>query len=100
MHTYRCMHASGTDEEYVLSAIKNGYEEIGFSDHSPWKYDSNFVAHMRMKDSQFHDYYRSVSALKEKYKNQISIKIGLECEYFPKYMPCLLYTSPSPRDRG
>ena len=35
MHTYRCMHASGTDEEYVLSAIKNGYEEIGFSDHSP-----------------------------------------------------------------
>ncbi len=89
MHTYRCMHASGTDEEYVLSAIKNGYEEIGFSDHSPWKYDSNFVAHMRMKDSQFHDYYRSVSALKEKYKNQISIKIGLECEYFPKYMPWL-----------
>ena len=27
MHTYRCMHASGTDEEYVLSAIKNGYEK-------------------------------------------------------------------------
>ena len=72
MHTYRCMHASGTDEEYVLSAIKNGYEEIGFSDHSPWKYDSNFVAHMRMKDSQFHDYYRSrFCTLKEKYHSNL-----------------------------
>ena len=23
-HTARCMHATGTDEEYVLSAIKGG----------------------------------------------------------------------------
>lgn len=46
MHTRRCMHASGRDEEYVISAIKNGYEEIGFSDHSPWNYDSDFVANM------------------------------------------------------
>ena len=89
MHTKRCMHASGTDEEYVKSAIKNGYEEIGFSDHSPWKYDSDFVAHMRMPLSQFDDYYTSIASLREKYKDQISIKIGLECEYFPKYMDWL-----------
>ena len=57
MHTRRCMHASGRDEEYVLSAIQNGYEEIGFSDHSPWKYDSDFVANMRMPLSKFDDYY-------------------------------------------
>lgn len=89
MHTRRCMHASGTDEEYVKSAIRNGYEEIGFSDHSPWKYDSDFVAHMRMPLSKFDDYYNSIAELREKYKNQISIKIGLECEYFPKYMDWL-----------
>ena len=89
MHTRRCMHASGRDEEYVISAIKNGYEEIGFSDHSPWKYDSDFVANMRMPLSKFDDYYASVSSLKEKYKNRISIKIGLECEYFPKYIDWL-----------
>lgn len=35
-HTYRCHHAKGTDEEYVLSAIKNGYTEMGFSDHAPY----------------------------------------------------------------
>ena len=89
MHTRRCMHASGRDEEYVISAIKNGYEEIGFSDHSPWNYDSDFVANMRMPLSKFDDYYASVSSLKEKYKNRISIKIGLECEYFPKYIDWL-----------
>lgn len=89
MHTKRCMHASGSDEEYVLAAIQGGYEEIGFSDHCPWKYDSDFVAHMRMPLSQFDDYYQSIAALRDKYKDQISIKIGLECEYFPKYMKWL-----------
>lgn len=89
MHTKRCMHASGSDEEYVLAAIEGGFEEIGFSDHCPWNYDSDFVAHMRMPLSQFDDYYHSISALREKYKEQIKIKIGLECEYFPKYMPWL-----------
>lgn len=89
MHTRRCMHASGSDEEYVIAAIQNGYEEIGFSDHTPWKYDSDFVAHMRMPLSQFDDYHASILSLKEKYRDQISIKIGLECEYFPKYMDWL-----------
>ena len=88
-HTKRCHHAQGSDEEYVLSAIRNGYEELGFSDHTPRKYDSDFVAKMRMKDSDFDEYYQSILTLKEKYKDQISIKIGLECEYFPKYMDWL-----------
>lgn len=88
-HTKRCMHASGREEEYVLQAIQNGYEELGFSDHSPWKYESDFVATMRMRLSQFDDYYQTISALREKYKDRISIKIGLECEYYPKYMPWL-----------
>ena len=35
--------------------------------------------------SEFNNYYKSISELKEKYKDQIEIKIGLECEYYPKY---------------
>lgn len=88
-HTTRCLHAVDCDEDYVLSAIRGGITELGFSDHSPWKYNSNYVARMRMPLSQFDDYYNSISFLKEKYKNKISIKIGLECEYFPKYMDWL-----------
>ena len=29
-HTTRCMHATGDDEDYVLSAIKGGYRILGF----------------------------------------------------------------------
>lgn len=88
-HTTRCHHAVGSDEAYVISAIKGGYEELGFSDHGCWQYDSDYVSGIRMKLSEFDDYYQSISALKEKYKDQISIKIGMESEYFPAYMEWL-----------
>lgn len=88
-HTFRCMHACGTDEDYVLAAIKAGYTVLGFSDHTPWKYDSNFKAYMRMPLYEFDDYYKSLFNLKRKYKGQIDIKIGLECEYYPRYMKWL-----------
>ena len=37
-HTYRCHHAIGKEEDYILNAIKAGYTELGFSDHAPWHY--------------------------------------------------------------
>lgn len=85
-HTRRCNHAYGTDEEYVLAAIEAGYTKLGFSDHTPWKYDSDFKATMRMDIEGFEDYKNSVLSLKDKYKDQIEIYLGLETEYFPKYM--------------
>lgn len=88
-HTTRCHHARGTDEEYVLNAIKGGFKVLGFSDHTPWKYDTNFVPYMRMLVDEFKEYKESVLALKEKYKDIIDIKLGLECEYFHRYMPWL-----------
>ena len=88
-HTKRCHHAFGSDEEYILAAIKGGYKVLGFSDHSPWKYDSDFTGRIRMPLSDFEDYYTSLTRLKEKYKDQIENKIGLECEYFPKYLDWL-----------
>ena len=87
-HTARCFHATGKDEEYVLAAIKAGFDEIGFADHSPWNFDG-FVSGMRMHENELEGYCNSVKALREKYKDSISVKLGLECEYFPKYMPWL-----------
>ena len=88
-HTYRCMHAAGTDEDYVLAAIEAGYTVLGFADHTPWKYDSYFKSNIRMPLYEFDDYFKSLYNLKRKYKDQIEIKIGLECEYYPKYMDWL-----------
>ena len=88
-HTTRCLHATGSDEEFVLSAIKGGYQELGFSDHTPWKYHTDYVSDIRMTPEQLPGYVESLRWLQEKYKDQISIKIGLECEYFPEYIPWL-----------
>lgn len=88
-HTSRCHHAYGEDEEFVSRAIEAGYEEIGFSDHSPWPFENGFVSDMRMRADELENYVNSIRSLREKYKEQIRIKIGLECEYFREYMPWL-----------
>lgn len=88
-HTYRCKHAIGQDEDYVKCAIKAGIRQLGFSDHTPWHYDSPFQPTMRMDENQLEEYVNSIRYLKEKYKDQIDILIGLECEYFEKYIPWL-----------
>jgi histidinol-phosphatase (PHP family) len=80
-HTSRCGHAGGSDEEYVQAAIKAGYQILGFSDHAPYRDFYHEGCHMRW--SQLDDYVQSISSLKEKYKDQIGIKIGLESEYYP-----------------
>ena len=35
-HTTRCGHAEGTEEEYILTALRCGFKVLGFSDHTPW----------------------------------------------------------------
>ncbi|MBE6720554.1 MAG: PHP domain-containing protein, partial [Ruminococcaceae bacterium] len=82
-HTVRCFHAQGGDEEYVESAIKNGYGLLGFSDHSPYIYPDGYVSHMRMAPEDTPDYINSIRYLGEKYKKQIDIKVGFEMEWYP-----------------
>ncbi len=91
-HTTRCYHAMDNEEDYIQAAIQSGYTELGFSDHTPWHYDSTFHSTMRMEEDKLEGYIETLLELREKYKNQISIKIGLECEYFPKYMDWLKET--------
>ena len=83
-HTWRCRHATGSDEDYVLAAIKAGYDKLGFSDHNPFPYTGKWaemdVREMRMYE--FDEYCQSVLDLKEKYKNQIQIYLGVEEDAF------------------
>ena len=90
-HTWRCRHATGSDEDYVLAAIKAGYTKLGFSDHNPFPYTGKWaevdVREMRMHE--FDEYRESVLGLKEKYKDKIEIVLGLECEPTPEFFPFL-----------
>lgn len=89
-HTKRCHHAYGTDEEYVKQAIERGLSVLGFSDHTPYFYDGDYYCHAKMGMDELEEYVNSVLFLKNKYKNEINIKLGFETEYFPKFFPRLL----------
>ena len=95
-HTFRCLHAgSYQDEEYVLAALENGYGILGFSDHTPWPYKTDYVSpRVRMPLSQLPDYMQSIRALQKKYEGRIQILMGLECEYFPDYIDWLRGIAP------
>ena len=55
-HTKRCHHAIDNEEDYIQAAIASGYTELGFSDHSPWMYQSSFHPTMRMEAYEIGDY--------------------------------------------
>ena len=84
-HTSRCHHAVGEDREYVESAIARGIKTLGFSDHSPYFFDGDYYSHFRMRPEEFEGYISSLLSLREEYKNDIDIYIGVEAEYYPKH---------------
>lgn len=84
-HTYRCHHAIGTDEEYVITAINNGIKILGFSDHAPFTFPDGTESGYRIESSQVKSYFDSINELREKYKDKIEIHIGFEMEYYPLY---------------
>ncbi len=89
-HTWRCHHAVGTEEEYVERAIECGLQILGFSDHTPMPYDGGFVSDSKMTFDQVEDYVDTVLCLRDKYRADIEIHLGLEVEYYPKYFDKLM----------
>ncbi len=89
-HTWRCMHATGTEKEFVEKAIESGIKLLGFSDHSPMPFPNDHVSGFRMRPDQLEDYCRTVEGLKKEYAADIEIHIGLEAEYYPKCFDALL----------
>lgn len=82
-HTYRCNHADGSEEDYVIEAIKNNFATLGVSDHGPYPDDR---LGLRMKYTELPEYLSILEDLKIKYKDKIKIFTGLEIEFDPKSM--------------
>lgn len=82
-HTKRCGHADFyvTDEMYVNEAINVGLKKIAFTDHMPFKDNLSCEVGTRMDIEEKEDYFSSIKALKEKYKDKIEIENGFEIEY-------------------
>ncbi len=88
-HNRLCNHAVGTCKDYVLEAIKLGYQEIGLTDHDPIReefmskedYEDNWCFRNMKEDEFYNIYLKEIEYVKENYSDKISIKSGLECEY-------------------
>lgn len=89
-HTFRCNHATGSEEEYIITAIKAGVKYMGFSDHAPYRFPDGYESFYRMPMATAEDYFSVLKALREKYKGQIEIKIGFEMEYYPSHFEAML----------
>lgn len=96
-HTARCNHAMGTEREYVEAAIRRGLKILGFSDHTPQYFPGDYYSTMRMRPSELLWYSGVVRKLKNEYRDQIDISLGLEVEYYPALWGTLL---PRLRDAG
>ena len=83
-HTYRCQHAIGADEEYIQKAIAEGIKILGFSDHAPFIYPDGYESYYKMTPDESGEYFSSLRALREKYRDKIEIHIGYESEYYPE----------------
>lgn len=82
IHTNLC---DGKDlpEDIVKTAIEKGFGIIGFSGHGYTAFDNSYC--MSLKDEA--EYFNTITALKNKYKDKIKILCGIEQDYFePKPM--------------
>lgn len=80
-HNLRCNHAIGSVEDYIKIAIEEGFDEIGISDHLPHP-GKDIDNKCRMSYEEVPSYFREIDASIKKYGDKISIKKGIEAEYF------------------
>lgn len=72
-HTTFC-DGKNTPEEMLIAAIDAGFDTIGFSGHAGMPFDDN----CGMSTQTTEDYKREVRRLREKYRDKITVLLGIE----------------------
>ena len=89
IHSHYCPHGtSDSFEMYIENAIKNGYDEISFTEHFPLP--DGFVDPSPEQDSTpsveaFERYLDEAEEMKKKYRDKIKINVGTEVDYLEGY---------------
>lgn len=65
-------------EEIIKEAIKDNIDIIGFSDHSYTPFDLSYC----IRKEDINNYRTEIIQLKEKYKNEIQVLLGIEQDYY------------------
>lgn len=69
---------SAEPEEYVIQAIREGFTDLGFSEHAPLAVTPNTFA---LREDKVEEYVRVIRDLQEKYKDSITLHAGMEMDY-------------------
>ena len=86
-HSRRCGHALGEIEDYVKVAIDRDFSEIGISDHFPLGtiideiQFKEIIKRNSMEVKDFPNYIKEIKFLKEKYKNNINVRLSTEINF-------------------
>jgi histidinol-phosphatase (PHP family) len=85
-HSELCHHAVGTIEDYVNTAIELNLSTIGICDHFPYEFLKNIeripYREYAISVDEVNYYLTLGEKLREKYKNQINLRIGFEVDFF------------------
>ena len=81
-HTTRCNHAEGTIDQYIERAIALGIDIYGFSEHAPMDFDPEY----RLAFEEMAAYQHDILVAKERYRDQIDIRLGYEVDWLPGHM--------------
>ncbi|MCG7385987.1 histidinol-phosphatase HisJ [Paenibacillus sp. ACRRY] len=82
-HHERCGHAVGKLEAYVQRGVEIGLSQIGLSDHMPLLHinPADYYPEMAMPMEELPRYVEECFSLKERYRGQIDVRVGLEGDY-------------------
>ena len=78
VHTTYC-DGKNTAREMVLSAIEKGVSELGFSGHGYTPHDPESYC---MKRDDVGKYVAEIKSLREEFRDKISIRLGVEQDYY------------------
>lgn len=83
VHTRRCGHAGGTDEEFVEAAIACGLGAIALTDHAPfyWLAPEQSDPRLAMSFEDLPRYVDEVLAMAARYRGRIEVLLGVEADY-------------------
>ena len=84
VHSRLCHHARGEMEEYVVSAIDRGLNKVVFLEHL--EVGINYFESTWLTDADFDYYHAEGKRLQDKYKETITIGLGVEVGYNPRYL--------------
>ncbi|MCP4631861.1 MAG: histidinol-phosphatase HisJ family protein, partial [candidate division Zixibacteria bacterium] len=69
----------GAPRDFIEEAINQNMRALGFSSHGPMPLPINWV----MENDKLPEYLSELKSLKEEFKNQLPVYIGLEIDYIP-----------------